>query len=370
MTPRILILTAGFGEGHNTAARCLAAGFRHLRPDFTVEVADPYALCYGRLNDFTRRAYITAINKTPQIWRLIYLLLDRTSLVPSTQWLTRKMQHWLAQKITQEPPAIICSTFPAYNFTLDRIFPPNTPRPFLQATIITDSISINSLWTRGSSDLYYVPNDATARSVIAQGLSPERVLPLGFPVHLDFALPERRLTPPPLNSGPSKILYILNSGKSHATEVVRGLLSLPDIHLTLAIGRDEKLRARLESLTRSHSDRVTLIGWTDQMPRLMMTHHLLITKAGGATIQEAIAAGIPILVSQVVPGQEEGNWFLIRDHQCGDRVTHPAHIPGRVAAALAHHAAELHQWQANLQRLQRPDAALAIAADLLRRTHL
>lgn len=370
MTPKVLILTAGFGEGHNTAARCLAAGFRHLRPDLHVEVADPYAACYGAFNDFVRRAYITAINKTPRLWQLIYLLLDRTPLVPSTQWLVAKMHRWIAAKIHHDRPTIICSTFPAFNFALARLFPPTSPRPFLQATIITDSISINSLWTRGPSDAYYVPNDATARAVIAQGLPPDHVHPLGFPVHLDFALPDRRLSPPPLTDGRIKVLYILNSGKSHAAEIVLGLLRHPALDLTLAVGRDTKLRARLESLTRAHSSRVTFIGWTDQMPRLMMTHHLLITKAGGATVQEALAAGLPLLLNQVVPGQEEGNWFLVRDHHCGDLATDPAELLRRIDALLADNAAELLRWRDNLRHLHRPDAALTIASHLLQRAQL
>jgi UDP-N-acetylglucosamine:LPS N-acetylglucosamine transferase len=368
--PRVLILTAGYGEGHNTAARCLAAAFTHLRPDLAIEVADPYAACYGRFNDFVRRAYITAINKTPRLWQAIYWTMDRTPLVQHLQWLSHKMERWLALKLEQERPAIICSTFPAYNFTLARIHEGHRPFPYVQGTVITDSISINSLWTQGPSDVYYVPNEATARAVIAKGLEPDSVLPLGFPVQLAFALPERRLTPPAIEAGRVKILYILNSGKTHADAIVSGLLQHPALDLTLAVGRDSRLRERLETLIRGHEDRVTFIGWTDQMPQLMMTHHLLITKAGGATVQEALAAGIPLLLNQVVPGQEEGNWFLVRDHGCGDLAPEPAALLRRIRTVLADNAAELRRWRENLRQLHRPDAALRIAQDLLTRARL
>lgn len=367
MRPRVLILTAGYGEGHNTAARCLAAAFQHLRPDLTVEVVDPYAVCYGSFNDFVRRAYITAINKTPRLWQAIYWTLDRTPLVQWLQWTLAKMERWLAQKLEEERPAIICATYPSYNFTLARIHERHRPFPYVQGTVITDSISINSLWIKGPSDVYYVPNEATARAVIAQGLGPKSVLPLGFPVQLDFALPERRLTPPPLEDSRVKVLYLLNSGKTHAAEVVQGLLDNPALDLTLAVGRDTRLREKLQALTRGHEQRVQCIGWTDQMPQLMMTHHLLITKAGGATVQEALAAGIPLLLNQVVPGQEEGNWFLVRDHGCGDWVPEPAALVRRINAVLADGAAELKRWRENLRALHRPDAALRIAEDLLSR---
>ena len=43
------------------------------------------------------------------------------------------------------------------------------------------------------------------------------------------------------------------------------------------------------------------------MPELMMSNHLVISKAGSAIVQEAIAARCPMIINQVIPGQEEGN---------------------------------------------------------------
>lgn len=370
LKPRVLILTAGYGEGHNTAARCLAAAFTHLRPDWTIEVCDPYAVCYGGFNDFVRRAYITAINKTPRLWQMVYWMMDKTPLVPWTQWMSAKMERWLARKLREEKPAIVCSTFPAYNFTLSRIFGGKRPHPFVQATIVTDSISINSLWIRAWSDVYYVPNADTARVVLEMGLSPTSVEGLGFPVQLAFALPERRVEPPPLSAGRFKVLYILNSGKAHAPQQVRRLLENPAIDLTLAVGRDEKLKARLQTITAGHEDRVTYIGWTDQMPQLLMSHHVLITKAGGATVQEALAAGCPLLLNQVVPGQEEGNWFLIRDNDWGALEPDPDALARVLEVAMANGGAGLARWRARILEHHQPDAALRIAEDLIQRACL
>lgn len=370
LNPRVLILTAGYGEGHNTAARCLAEAFRHLRPDLETEVVDPYGVCYGKTNDFVRRAYITAINKTPRLWRMVYWLMDKTPLVTSLQWTSAKMERWLADKLEREKPAVVCSTFPAYNFTLARIFRRGRTFPFVQGTIVTDSISINSLWIKGRSDVYYVPNADTARVVVEKGLPRGSVESLGFPVQLAFALPERRVEPPPLEAGRVRVLYILNSGKARAPQQVRCLLRNPAIDLTLAVGRDEKLRAQLEEITAAQSDRVTFVGWTDQMPQLLMSHHVLITKAGGATVQEALAAGCPLLLNQVVPGQEEGNWFLIRDNDWGALEGDPEKLAAVLEAALENGGAGLKRWRERILQHHQPDAALRIARDLIQRAGL
>ena len=61
MEPRILILTAAYGEGHNAAANALATAFNEDAPGSAV-VVDVFALTCPRLNGFVRRAYLAAIN--------------------------------------------------------------------------------------------------------------------------------------------------------------------------------------------------------------------------------------------------------------------------------------------------------------------
>jgi processive 1,2-diacylglycerol beta-glucosyltransferase len=97
----------------------------------------------------------------------------------------------------------------------------------------------------------------------------------------------------------------------------------------------------------------------------MLESHLLISKAGGATVQEAIAACCPMIVNQVVPGQEEGNARLIQETQSGLLATTPATIIAAVEGAFADDARQWHEWSANIRRLSRPDASLEIARELL-----
>ena len=104
-----------------------------------------------------------------------------------------------------------------------------------------------------------------------------------------------------------KILYIINTGKKHAGKAIDRLLDLPDTHLTVTVGRDPELKAKLIERTEKMNGRVNILGWTNQIPQLMLSNHLVIGKAGGATVQEAIAARCPMIVNQVIPGQEEGN---------------------------------------------------------------
>ena len=111
--------------------------------------------------------------------------------------------------------------------------------------------------------------------------------------------------------------------------------------------------------------RVNILGWTNQIPQLMLSNHLVIGKAGGATVQEAIAARCPMIVNQVIPGQEEGNARLIKPRGLGAIAKKDRQVADWVEAAFAHRAGLWMEWRRNLERISKSDASLRIAELIL-----
>jgi processive 1,2-diacylglycerol beta-glucosyltransferase len=98
---------------------------------------------------------------------------------------------------------------------------------------------------------------------------------------------------------------------------------------------------------------------------MLRASHLLIGKAGGATVQEAIAAGCPMIINHVVSGQEEGNARLILETNSGAMASSLAEVVAQVQRAFADDAKQWREWAANISRLSRPRAALDTAEFLL-----
>ena len=96
-----------------------------------------------------------------------------------------------------------------------------------------------------------------------------------------------------------------------------------------------------------------------------MTHHLVIAKAGGAMVQEAIAARCPIIINQVIPGQEEGNAHLIKKLGVGAVAERSKEVRDLVEEAFAHKSRQWQEWRDNLDKVSRSDATLRIAALVL-----
>src|SRR5213596_4405452 len=93
---RILILTASFGEGHNSAARGIRDGLARVAPEGTeVELHDLFAEAYGPVNELVRRSYLALVNFAPRAWGVVYRWLDcKTDYDKEFQRFTRLKEHF------------------------------------------------------------------------------------------------------------------------------------------------------------------------------------------------------------------------------------------------------------------------------------
>lgn len=272
-----------------------------------------------------------------------------------------KLRESLRDILDEYQPECVISTYPLYAHVIEDLNKDHAERPFRFITVVTDSISINSLWYRASSDYFCVTNDVTAGVLSDGGVPRETIRAFGFPVSTQFAdntLPEIEDI---VDGCEVRILYIINCGKRKAGVLLDRLLEIPNARLTITVGKDPELKADLVARAEEAADRVTVLGWTNQMPELMRSHHFIISKAGGATVQETIAARCPLIVNQVIPGQEEGNAALLSLFDIGAVADSAKDVLHLIEKAIAHNGRIWRKWRDNLQRISRPEAAFRVA---------
>lgn len=356
---RILVLTVSYGEGHNAAARGIRDGLARLAPSVPVETHDLFAETYGWFNDVLRKGYATLIDRWPRSWGTVYRWLDRQNEFDTDlKRLFFPLKRRFALLLTRFQPDVVVSVFPPYPYLLQQVAPQRTCR---SVVVVTDSITVNAIWYRSAADYLLVPNEQSAAVVRAAGIAPEIIKTFGFPVNPGFAdIPRDRQ--PPSGAKGARVLYMISGGTRQAPEIVRGLLDL-GVQLTVTVGRDKKLRRKVAHVSRDR--KIEIVGWTDQLPQLMSANHLLIGKAGGATVQETIAAGCPIIINHVVSGQEEGNAQLIVQTNSGTIAQSPDEVLAQVERAFANGATQWREWANNIAKLSRPRASLDIAEFLL-----
>ena len=320
---KILILTAGFGEGHNSAARGIRDGLRKIAPDGAhVELHDLFAETYGAGNDWARVLYMGMINRTPRVWR------RDLPLARSAGEIRRRFPRLLRVEELSAPnarsgfqPDVIVSVYPAYSHMLDELLGWEGAPQHKRVVVITDSISVNAIWYRCSADYFLLPNEQSAAVLLDAGIPPEKVKTFGFPVSPIFAQPGEVRLPPSDETG-RRVLYIINAANSAAPELVRRLAGLPEIQLTVTVGRNAGLKVSVEKIRRTVTQEFEAVDWSDELPRLLRANHLVISKAGGATVQEAMSAACPMIVNHVIPGPGRRKRAVHRGNELGHGRAH------------------------------------------------
>jgi processive 1,2-diacylglycerol beta-glucosyltransferase len=359
--PRILILTASMGEGHNTAARNIQAALdRETSGAVEVRVVDPYSRTNPVVNRLMQRGYAMAINRYPRAWKVVFDFLGKPGVVEGMGPMLAELKAAIRAHVREFRPDLLVSTYPVFSFLVAKLRRRDSSFPPLY-TVITDSTMINSAWYRCPCDGFLVADDATA-AVLRKGKVPEPLIhTLGFPVGLAF---EKIRPAAPPATGSWKAIFFPGGSARRAIETLQRLARIPGIEVTVVTGRRAAVH-RVLTAARLPA-RGALLGWTDQMPALMEGHHFFIGKAGGATVQEAIAANLPFLVSHVVPGQEEGNIALIERSGIGALVVgNPGRVGDVIEGAIASGGALWKAWRSNLSRMARPSASTDIARFLL-----
>jgi len=362
--PRILILTASMGEGHNTAARNIRdALIAEHGSNVEVLVADPYTRTNPVINKLIQRGYATAINRYPHAWKVVFELLSRPGLVEGMGPILAELTNAVKSLIDEFQPDLVASTYPVFSFLMAKIRKRDASVTVPFYTVITDSTIINSAWYRCASDGMIVADGPSGEALLRDGVDPKKVHVLGFPVNMAFENLEM-ICPPKDNLW--KVLFFPGGLVGHSIKLLELLAELENIEVTVVTGRREGILRKMEAAQLPR--RGKLIGWTDDMPGLMTSHHLFIGKAGGATVQEAIAAQIPFLVSHVVPGQEEGNIALIEQTGIGAlAIGAPRRIRDIILGVQVNDGALWQAWRCNLAALKKPSAARAIARFLMER---
>jgi processive 1,2-diacylglycerol beta-glucosyltransferase len=306
---RVLILTASYGSGHNEAARSLAAGF--LERGASVTVVDHFRqLVHPWFEQASRRLYMALLRHAPAVWAAAYALGDRLpSDSPLTFGATRLGGTRLAGLLDALEPDAVVSVHATPAAALSALAAEGRRLPS-HTTVVTDFVA-HSQWVARGIDRYCVAAEEIGHELVARGIPRERVVVTGVPLRPEFATPVDATEARRALGAPPAVPVVLVMAGSRGTvgrlpDVVRALRHLPGrVHGLVLAGHDAALAARLRRAAAGTPTRV--LGYTEDVRTLMAAADVLVTKAGGMTLAEAMAAELPMLLYGSLPGQEQRN---------------------------------------------------------------
>lgn len=239
-----------------------------------------------------------------------------------------------------------------------------------QAVVVTD-FAAHRLWLQSEVSRYFVAADEVKAHLASLGIAPAHVRVTGIPIDSRFAsLDGKEEARAKLGLAVDRDLILVMAGGmsqqilGSMLERLRGLRW--HLHAVVVCGRTPELQQRARQAVADPSGLVTfdVLGYTDEVPRLMAAADLVIGKPGGLTTSEALAAGLPFSVVDPYPLQEEANANFLLEHGAGMRIDPLSTLEFKLARFFGDPARRQAMSEA-ARRLGRPEAAGRIARDLL-----
>ena len=360
---RVLILTASFGDDHNAAARNLCDALESLSDQVQVEVLDLFGPAERAVGSLARKACTGLLRFAPALLSGFSGLRDKSVAAEGAQRASVRLA--LGHFLQETSPDVVVATSSGYSALIRDLYCDHAERPFRLITVVTETGPVASSWSEAPSDLYCVPNEASAAALRAAGVPAEWIKTFGFPVSPVLSKLRQHSAPDPTADGPYRLLYLVTSNRRKLRKTFKRLLEREENHLTIVVGRNAYLKAELTDKLKRYGSRVHVLGWTNQLPHLMLAHHLVIAKADTSLVQEAVAAGCPMIANRVAPGHDEANARLLIDKDIGEVASKPRDLAECVRHIFKNDAKVWRRWRENLKKISQPDAALRIARVVL-----
>ena len=314
----VLILSANYGAGHNQVSCALKSAIIEKCPDYKVEVYDFFNYLDPVLRQAIQFSYTQFLKHFSQGYQWFY---DATKqLEPDSKW-QRMLNHLGKQRLfeilKQLSPKVIICTFPTPAGVVSRLKACGAINIPL-VTVVTD-ITIHNQWVHPYVDDYIVGADIVARNLKRQGIPAERIHVTGIPLRKEF---EKNIHDDTIwtRYGLNKDLFTLmvmggGSGLLFGIEDVCEQLSNLDrpIQVIVITGTNKSLEKKLISIAEHSKIPIHIYGYVENIAEIMEISDLLLTKAGGVTVFEALAKKLPMIIYNPLPGHEAGNTrFLLR----------------------------------------------------------
>lgn len=368
---RVLILSASIGGGHVAAAKALVAAFAELGAEARhVDLLEHTAAPFRRLY---RQAYFDLVRNVPDLVEWLGRRLDRRPTEALS--VQRKLRARVVRMLSYEMPRIIDRFAPAAllhtHFLGPEVMAGRMRRraPLPQAEVITDYFA-HSLWLQPGIARYYVAAPEVKAHLESTGVDSGRIEVTGIPIDPRFArLPTKQDARHQLGLDADRHVLLLMAGglpEGDLRAILKQLSALRwPLHVEVVTGRSERLTRSAQEATADHTSpvRFRVHGVVDDVPVRMAAADLALTKPGGLTTTEALAAHLPLLLVSPYPLQEEANADFLLENGAAARVEPLSTFTFKLRRLLDE-PERLGAMRTAAARLARPDAAHRVASSV------
>lgn len=363
-----MILSAGVGAGHNSAAAALQRALENRPEVGAVRVLDVLTTTPELYRAVYDDGYFEMVAKAPWLVGWGYDQADGPfqlgSRVPI--WDQINTTETVAQIKEFSPDLVLATHFLPARIVANL----QTSRDlFTRLAIITTDYDVQGLWLTNTFSRIFLAREESRQYLISLGFPADRLTASGIPVRPEFGMPVDRaavLQQFGLRDGvPILLISAGAAGGPYALKIVEQMQARPEpFQAVVVCGRNAELKRDVDALVGHDTDRFTVLGFTTAMPDLMRVASLFVGKPGGLSSSECMAAGLPMALINPIPGQEVRNSDYLLEQGAAVRNNYESTIGWKLGELLAD-PARLERMRACARATGRPEAASTIVEAML-----
>jgi len=267
-----------------------------------IEVIDFFDVIFPRIKSAIYGTFNFLVARCSSIYNFFYTFSANTHFAPFKTIIKQRIEKMLEEKNID----MVISTFPVCSKYISAYKKLNNTNLQLY-TCITD-IDVNKEWLTDETDNYFVASNETKQQLINYGISKNKIKVIGIPVKQEFKteFPIKR----------KNEILVMGGGLGlipNIDKLLQNLIQNKNIHITLLAGKNQKLFEKFHN----KYDNMTVIGYTNEVYKYMKQAELIVTKAGGITLFEAIHSKTPMYILYPFLSQEIGNAKFIENNKIG-----------------------------------------------------
>ena len=306
---RFLLMHITTSSGHHHASRAIGQTLQRIDPSATALDLDAFQYVSPFVRWATTRTYSSLIRHQPDVWEYLY---DNPAIHRRIQHFRALLHRYHAAKLQQlletvRPDAIACTQ--AYPCGILADFKKHHGLSIPLVGVLTD-YAPHLYWFHDTVDVYVVPSEQVKRRFLTKGVDASRVRVLGIPIDPRFLEPvDREAVARQFGLDLEQPIILVmggGGGFGQLRDIVFDLDTLPyPCQLVVLAGTNRSLLAWLQAQRFRH--RVLVLGYTEDVHRLMSIATLLVSKPGGLTTSESLAKHLPLVIVNPIPGKEAYN---------------------------------------------------------------
>lgn len=363
----VLVLSAMYGDGHRRAAQAVGLALDDRTSPVPHWERDYFDFVDRRFNRLVARTYVLSVRHAPKLWEAFY---RGTAAIrpdsPMQRYLNGLGRRRLLQEIRRSAPGAVLNTFPTPVGVISTL--KRRGRLSLPNLAVVTDYAVHSQWIHPGVDRYYVGSESVRQGLLGRGVPDEAIRITGIPVHPRFiglpgAAEARRAIGLP--ERPTVLAMAGAYGMMGGfREMLQRLVALDlDCEILAIAGRDADLKTALESIPAGGRTGLRVYGYVTEIHELYAACDVVLGKAGGLTVSEALATGRPMLIYRPIPGQEEFNTEFVASGGAGLHARSEEELLEAFRRVVDDESLRSDMAQ-RARQLARPNAANAIAEDV------